>query len=322
MDWTILGSAGEFFGAIGSILIACVAVFIATRQYLDEKRFAREQKALMEDIERKNEIARIEQDRLVRAQSLDSYFDGISNLILRDDILNSKARNLSKGRTDAILKVLAPDEKRNLLAFLYGSGLITPNEESDEVVIGLSGSDLSHAQLDGFTLRNAHLGMAILKDAQITDCDLNQIDMPGADLERANLKGSEITEANLHGILGFNTNLSASDLSGTDIGGADLREANLSESDLTGGNLSGANLRGANLVDANLTGANLSGANLRDVNLADANLLDADLSSLISIDGADFSGVLNLSDTSREYLSAIASGENPITGAETGLSLN
>ena len=252
MDWTILGSAGEFFGAIGSILIACVAVFIATRQYVDEKRFAREQKALMEDIERKNEIARIEQDRLVRAQSLDSYFDGISNLILRDDILNSKARNLSKGRTDAILKVLAPDEKRNLLAFLYGSGLITPNEESDEVVIGLSGSDLSHAQLDGFTLRNAHLGMAILKDAQITDCDLNQIDMPGADLERANLKGSEITEANLHGILGFNTNLSASDLSGTDIGGADLREANLSESALTDGNLSGANLRGANLVDLSL----------------------------------------------------------------------
>ena len=129
MNWEAVGAIGDIVGAGGAIAIACVAVYVATRQWLDSKRFSREQQNLTEEIERRNEASKEEQERIVRAQSLDSYFDGISSLLLRDEdgVLNEMAKNLTKGRTDSILKILKADEKRNLVAFLYGSGLISRN---------------------------------------------------------------------------------------------------------------------------------------------------------------------------------------------------
>ena len=82
MNWDAIGALGQLVGAVGSVLIACIAVYIATRQWLDGKRISREQRELTEEIERKNEAAKQEQERIVRAQSLDSYFDGISTLLL------------------------------------------------------------------------------------------------------------------------------------------------------------------------------------------------------------------------------------------------
>ena len=294
----------------------------------DGKRISREQRELTEEIERKSEAAKLEQDRIIRAQSLDSYFDGISTLLLLDEdgIFTDTARSLTKGRTDAILKILKADEKRNLIAFLYGSGLISSNGDGEPAMVALSGSDLSEVELNGTALPNAGFGMANLRGASIKEADLDGVDLRGADLSEADLSeadltGSDLSLANLHGVIAPGAILSGVDLSHAVLSGADLRGADLSGSDLTSTDLSGSNLHGADLRDAKLDNANLSGANLRDANLTGAVLQDFNLTNLISIEGADFTGVSDLSSESAEYLASIASGSHPKTFRQTAQTL-
>jgi hypothetical protein len=75
------------------------------------------------------------------------------------------------------------------------------------------------------------------------------------------------------------------------------------------------------LRNAKLENANLSGANLRYVNLGGAALQGAQLTNLISIEGADFTDVSDLSDEAYEYLNSIASGSHPSTFRQTAQSL-
>jgi len=321
MNRLAVGALAEIAGATGSI--AAVAVYVGIRQWVDGKRISREQRELTEEIERKSEAAKLEQDRIIRAQSLDSYFDGISTLLLLDEdgIFTDTARSLTKGRTDAILKILKADEKRNLIAFLYGSGLISSNGDGEPAMVALSGSDLSEVELNGTALPNAGFGMANLRGASIKEADLDGVDLRGADLSEADLTGSDLSLANLHGVIAPGAILSGVDLSHAVLSGADLRGADLSGSDLTSTDLSGSNLHGADLRDAKLDNANLSGANLRDANLTGAVLQDFNLTNLISIEGADFTGVSDLSSESAEYLASIASGSHPKTFRQTAQTL-
>ena len=333
MNRLAVGALAEIAGATGSIAIAAVAVYVGIRQWVDGKRISREQRELTEEIERKSEAAKLEQDRIIRAQSLDSYFDGISTLLLLDEdgIFTDTARSLTKGRTDAILKILKADEKRNLIAFLYGSGLISSNGDGEPAMVALSGSDLSEVELNGTALPNAGFGMANLRGASIKEADLDGVDLRGADLRGADLSeadlsgadltGSDLSLANLHGVIAPGAILSGVDLSHAVLSGADLRGADLSGSDLTSTDLSGSNLHGADLRDAKLDNANLSGANLRDANLTGAVLQDFNLTNLISIEGADFTGVSDLSSESAEYLASIASGSHPKTFRQTAQTL-
>ncbi len=323
MNWAAVGAIAEIAGAAGSIAIATVAVYVGIRQWVDGKRISREQTALTEEIERKSEAAKQEQDRIIRAQSLDSYFDGISTLLLRDEdgIFTDTARSLTKGRTDAILKILKSDEKRNLLAFLYGSGLISSNGDGEPAMVALSGSDLSEVELNGASLPNAGFGMANLRRAAIREADLDGVDLRGADLSGADLTGSDLSQANLHGVIAPDVILSGVDLSHAVLSGADLRGADLSGSDLTSTDLSGSNLHGADLRNTKLDHANLSGANLHGVNFTGAALQDAQLTNLISIEGADFTDVSDLSTEAAEYLASIASGSHPNTYRQTAQTL-
>ena len=323
MNWPAVGAIAEIAGAAGSIAIATVAVYVGIRQWVDGKRISREQTALTEEIERKSEAAKQEQDRIIRAQSLDSYFDGISTLLLRDEdgIFTDTARSLTKGRTDAILKILKSDEKRNLLAFLYGSGLISSNGDGEPAMVALSGSDLSEVELNGASLPNAGFGMANLRRAAIREADLDGVDLRGADLSGADLTGSDLSQANLHGVIAPDVILSGVDLSHAVLSGADLRGADLSGSDLTSTDLSGSNLHGADLRNTKLDHANLSGANLHGVNFTGAALQDAQLTNLISIEGADFTDVSDLSTQTAEYLASIASGSHPNTYRQTAQTL-
>ena len=323
MNWIALGAMAEIAGAAGSIAIACVAVYVGVRQWVDGKRISREQRELTEQIEHNHTASTLEQERIIRAQSLDSYFDGISTLLLRDEdgIFPDVARSLTKGRTDSILKILKPDEKRNLVAFLFGSGLISRNGTDTVPMVALSGSDLSQVELNGASLQNAGFGMADLRGASIKEADLNGVDLRGADLSEADLTGSDLSQADLHGVIAFATVLSGVDLSNTDLSGADLRGADLSSSDLTSANLSGTNLHAADLRAAKLEDANLSGANLSGANLTGAFLQAAQLTNLISIEGADFTGVSGLSGESAEYLASIAGGAHPATSRQTAQTL-
>jgi uncharacterized protein YjbI with pentapeptide repeats len=313
MNWLAVGALAEIAGATGSIAIAAVAVYVGIRQWVDGKRISRDQRELTEEIERKSEAAKLEQDRIIRAQSLDSYFDGISTLLLRDEdgIFTDTARSLTKGRTDAILKILKADEKRNLVAFLYGSGLISSNGTGEPAMVALSGSDLSEVELNGASLPNAGFGMANLRGAAIKEADLDGVDLRGADLSEADLSGSDLSQANLHGVIAPEAIFS----------GANLSDADLSGSDLTATDLSGSNLHGADLRNAKLDHANLSGANLRFVNLTGAAVQNAQLTNLISIEGADFTDVTGLSSESAEYLASIADGSHPNTFRQTAQTL-
>ena len=319
MNWVAVGAISEIAGAGGSIAIAAVAVYIGIRQWVDGKRISREQRELTEKIERNNDASKLEQERIVRAQSLDSYFDGISTLLLRDEdgIFTDTARNLTKGRTDAILKVLKADEKRNLVAFLYGSGLISRNGENSVPMVTLAGSDLSLVELNGVSLQQAGFGMANLRGADIREADLESADLRGADLSEADLTGSDLCYADLHGVVAADTVLIGADLSNTNLSGADFRGADLSGTDLTSADLSGANLQGSNLTGAKLENSNLSGANLQDANFTEAVLRQTQLINLISIAGADFTGASSLSKESADYLASIAKGSHPMTSRQT-----
>ena len=324
MNWIALGAVAEIAGAVGSISIAAVAVYVGIRQWVDGKRISTEQRELTEEIERNNEAAKQEQDRIVRAQSLDSYFDGISTLLLRDEdgIFTDTARNLTKGRTDAILKILKADEKRNLVAFLYGSGLITRNGDSEPAMVALSGSDLSQVEMDGVVLQHAGFGMANLRGASVKEAALAFVDLRGADLSDTDLSGSDLSQGNLHGAIATESMLNGADLSDADLSGADLRGASLRSTDLSSANLSGSNLQGADLSGSKLDSVNLSGSNLRQVNLAGVTIGGADLSNLISIEGADFTGAADLDDQSFQYLASIAQGSNLVTYRQTSDTLN
>lgn len=322
MDWQAIGALSELLGAIGQIAIAGVAVYIAYRQWIESKEDALEQKELTEKIERNRQAAMQEQERIIRSQSLDAYFEGISSLLLKDGKPDATAQRFAKGRTDALLKILKSDEKRNLVAFLYGSGLITVNENNDAPVIGLSGSDLSGADLRGATLRMASLSMTNLRGADLRGADLCDVYLRGADLRGAKLHGADLSMANLHGAILSMADSSEADLTGADLSGADLREANFNGTYLSEADLSGANLGGTDLSGADLRGANLSGAYLSQANLSEADLSGAQLINLVSISGADFTDVENLSEGTREYLCSIATGTHSVTKRDTRATLN
>jgi len=205
MNWIALGAIAEIAGAAGSIAIAGVAVYIGIRQWVDGKRISRDQRELTEQIEQNNNASKLEQERIIRAQSLDSYFDGISTLLLRDEdgIFTDTARSLTKGRTDAILKILKSDEKRNLIAFLYGSGLISRNGNETVPMVAPSGTNLSQVELNGASMPHAGSGMAHLRGAAIREADLDGIDLRGADLSQADLTGSDLSHGDLHGVIAF-----------------------------------------------------------------------------------------------------------------------
>ncbi|PKB70916.1 MAG: hypothetical protein BZY87_08135 [SAR202 cluster bacterium Io17-Chloro-G6] len=323
MNWVALGAIAEIAGAGGSIAIASVAVYVGIRQWVDGKRISREQRELTQQIENNNSTSKLEQERIIRAQSLDSYFDGISTLLLRDEdgIFTDTARALTKGRTDAILKILKADEKRNLVAFLYGSGLISRNETDEPPMVALAGSDLSQVELTGVSLQHAGFGLANLRGAAIKEADLDGVDLRGADLSESDLTGSDLGHANLHGAILSAAVLSEVDLSNADLSGADLRGTVLGGADLTSANLSGANLHGADLSGAKFSNANLNGANLREANLTRSNLNETQLINLISIEGADFTEVFSLNSESAQYLASIASGAHPATSRQTAQSL-
>lgn len=224
-----------------------MAVYVGIGQWVDGKRISGEQPELTEEIQRKSEAAKLEQDRIIRAQSLDAYFDGISTLLLRDEdgIFTDTARSLTKGRTDAILKILKSDEKRNLVAFLYGCRLISSNGSDEPPMVALAGSDLSEVELNGMSLPHVGFGMANLRGVVIKEADLDGIDLRGADLSEADLTGSDLCQANLHGVIAPELILSGTEFSSADLSGSDLTFTNLS-----GTNRHGADLRAAKLENA------------------------------------------------------------------------
>ena len=150
--------------------------------------------------------------------TLETYLDRMSDLLLKDKLLESKpgdeVRALARARTLTALRELNPDRKRILLGFLYEANLISVRN----VIVDLSFADLSHANLSG-------------------------ADLDEADLRYANLQGTNLSFANLHD---------------ADLGGTSLAKAILSNAFLIGAYLGRADLSCANLNRTTVTNAQLT----------------------------------------------------------------
>jgi len=206
-----------------------------------------------------------------REDTLQSYIDKISELMLRENLRESadeKVQKIARVRTLTVLRRLDAERKVSVLQFLHESGLI----DKDKRIIDLSGADLSEADLSEADLRRADLDGATLDGANLRGAILIA-DLSVADLRGANLSGAILREAILFG----------ADLSGAILGGANLRRAILSRAILSGANLSGANLYGAILDGATLDGATLDGATLDGANLRGATVTPEQLDKAWSL---------------------------------------
>ena len=199
-NWEAIGALGEgVIGAIGQILVALVALAIAWRQVLLDQRLTGQQ------------------NRITQAQTIDSFIQGISDLISDQEGMLEDwplERMLAEGRLAAVFGSIDKDGRARILRFLSHARLLTPLR------------------------RDNRLGRAILDG--------------NGNYEEDRLTGVPVIQ--LHLIL-KGVDLSGTDLRGVDFNCADLSGANLSNSDLSGALLAGCNLAGANLERARLEGA-------------------------------------------------------------------
>lgn len=205
INWEASGTLAEWFGALGQILIAIIAVYIAWRQYIISK-----------DLTIQQNLLTVQQNLITQQQTIDSYFQGISDLVLDEEGLLEdwpQERLLAEGRTAAILSSVDGSGKAKILRFLSRSKLLSPLKRD---------SLLGRAILDGaggycedrlHGVRVIDLGV-MLAGADLSGTDLRWTDLSEANLVRTNLSQCDLVKANLSRSILYEANLSGADLNG------------------------------------------------------------------------------------------------------------
>lgn len=199
IKWDEFGSWGEWFGAIGQILIALLAVYVAWRQYVISRDLT------------------IQQNRITQQQTIDAYFQGVSDLALNEEGLLEdwpQERAIAEGRTAAILSSVNGEGKAKILRFLSQSRLLTPLRRDQHlgraILNGMGGYDEDRA----FGVRVIYLGV-MLAGADLSKTDLRWTDLSEANMVRANLSRCDLVKANLARTILYEANLAGADLKGT-----------------------------------------------------------------------------------------------------------
>jgi uncharacterized protein YjbI with pentapeptide repeats len=281
-------------GLFGVVITGAINTYIANQNQVAQRKLE------AVNAQRQREL----EDDKAQEAALQTYLTDIGDLILDDSsplpeaTAGDNVSKLARAKTLTVLLGLGGGRKRILLQFLKEEELINaPNP-----IVGLSGADLSYAQLssvdkdhnrfilEGTQLAGANLFAAKMQFAALAKADLREADLTEANLNRADLNSAKLNAAFLEASKLNGTNLSRANLSRADLSNARLHcfvvEETPSQSfkvcaDLSAANLSAANLGGANLGGANLSGAYLSGAYLSDAYLSNANLSNANLSGAI-----------------------------------------
>ncbi|WP_414549171.1 pentapeptide repeat-containing protein [Anabaena sp. CCY 0017] len=206
ISWEASGSLAEWFGALGQILIAIIAVYVAWRQYVISK-----------DLTIQQNLLTVQQNIITQQQTIDSYFQGVSDLVLDEEGLLEdwpQERAIAEGRTAAIFSSVDGSGKAKIIRFLSRSKLLTPLKRDRRlgraILDGIGGYE--EDRLDG--VRVIDLGV-MLAAADLSGNDLRWTDLSEANLVRGNLSNCDLVKANLARTILYGANLSGADLNGT-----------------------------------------------------------------------------------------------------------
>lgn len=268
INWDAIGALGELIGALGQILIAIIAVYVAWRQYVISRDLT------------------IQQNLITQQQTIDAYFQGVSELALGEQGLLEdwpQERVIAEGRTAAIIRSVNGEGKAKILRFLSQAKLITPLK------------------------RDRHLGRAILDG--------------NGSYEEDRQSGIRVIDL---GAMLAGTDLSGTDLRRTDLSEANLVRANLSHCDLVRANLSRAILYEANLSQANLRSTKLfygSAETATPRTRIQIPNYQTGQNTGVVVENTDFTGVENLSEDNRYYCCAWCGSKsrNTIPGGCEGI---
>ena len=205
INWDIAGTLAEWFGALGQIFIAVIAVYVAWRQYVISK-----------DLTIQQNLLTVQQNVITQQQTIDSYFQGVSDLVLDEEGLLEdwpQERAIAEGRTAAIFSSVDGSGKAKILRFLSRSKLLTPLKRDRRLGRAILNGNGGYAEdrLEG--VRVIDLGV-MLAGADLSETDLRWTDLSEANLVRANLSGCDLVKADLSRAILYDANLSGADLNG------------------------------------------------------------------------------------------------------------
>ena len=205
INWEASGTLAEWFGALGQIAIAIIAVYVAWRQYVISK-----------DLTIQQNLLTVQQNIITQQQTIDSYFQGVSDLVLDEEGLLEdwpQERAIAEGRTAAIFSSVDGSGKAKILRFLSRSKLLTPLQRDRRLGRAILDGSGGYAEdrLEG--VRVIDLGV-MLAGADVANNDLRWTDLSEANLIRTNLSGCDLVKANLSRTILYDANLSESDLNG------------------------------------------------------------------------------------------------------------
>src|SRR4028119_916194 len=193
-----VGSLAEWTGALGQILIAILAVYIAWRQYVISKDLT------------------IQQNIITQQQTIDAYFQGVCDLALDDEGLLEdwpQERAFSEGRTAAILSSVDAQGKAKVLRFLSQSRLLTPLKRDRHLGRPMLDGNGGYLEDRDYGVRVIDLNV-MLAGADLAGTDLRWTELSDTNMVRANLSGCDLVKANLARTILYEANLAGADMMG------------------------------------------------------------------------------------------------------------
>ena len=192
------GSWADWIGALGQISIAILAVYVAWAQYVISKDLT------------------IQQNRITQQQTIDTYFQGISDLTLNEEGLLEdwpQERAIAEGRTASILSSIDENGKAKVIRFLSQSRLLTPLKRDNRLGRPMLDGSGGYSEDRPYGTRVIDLGV-MLAGAYLVGQDLRWTDLSEANMVRANLSQCDLVKANLARTVLYEANLAGADLKG------------------------------------------------------------------------------------------------------------
>ncbi|MEM6501031.1 MAG: pentapeptide repeat-containing protein [Cyanobacteria bacterium P01_C01_bin.89] len=199
INWEAIGAISEALGALGQIAIAVLAVYVAWQQYVISRDLT------------------IQQNRITQQQTIDAYFQGVSDLALDEQgFLEDwpQERAIAEGRTAAIFSSIDAEGKAKVIRFLSQAKLVTPLKRDQRLGRPILDGAGGYAEDRQYGVRVIDFGV-MLAGANLQGTDLRWTDLAEANLVRANLRGCNLSGANLSQTILFEADLTGADLKGT-----------------------------------------------------------------------------------------------------------